>query len=330
MKKIFMLLAAVACMTTAVFAQNQPVALLVHGSNTTAFYGTNAFVDAHNAAVSGDIINLSAGTFVPTNITKNLTIRGAGFTGGIDHMTIFDDDLHIQILAADSVNQLYMEGFYTDDELIFDSITVGTFAHCRINTVTSTNCHSLDVTFIHSRFYLNLDWSGSDYTVTMVNCFCASYGNSNARCRMYNTVFQPLSGNINSSSTLQNCIIVSYFQQNFICDHCVGFSPDTNSVALSNYSLASGSSNYNVQTPNTIFSTYSGNYDDYSDAELFQLTATAATTYLGDDSTQVGLYGGFYPYSTNLTYPTISSMTVGHQTNAAGRLDVNVQVQQGN
>ena len=58
-------------------AQTQ-VASLQHGDDVSVYYGGNAFVEAYSVAQTGDIITLSSGTFVPCDITKAITLRGAG------------------------------------------------------------------------------------------------------------------------------------------------------------------------------------------------------------------------------------------------------------
>jgi hypothetical protein len=52
-------------------------ATLQSGDKITPFYGANAFVEAYNAAVNGDIITLSPGEFNVTNIEKSITVIGS-------------------------------------------------------------------------------------------------------------------------------------------------------------------------------------------------------------------------------------------------------------
>ena len=78
MKKfIFTLLTAIiaVCNTN---AQSSLVATLNHEGNISAYYGINALSEAHSAAVNGDIISLSSGSFTACNLYKAITIRGAG------------------------------------------------------------------------------------------------------------------------------------------------------------------------------------------------------------------------------------------------------------
>ena len=69
--------AAIVSMTMS--AQDALVATLQHGDNMQAFYGGNALKEALEAAQTGDVISLSPGTFTATNITKAVTIQGAGY-----------------------------------------------------------------------------------------------------------------------------------------------------------------------------------------------------------------------------------------------------------
>ena len=78
MKKFFLSLVVAMIGTTATFAQNTLVATLTHGDNISIYYGVNALREAHEAATSGDIINLSGGAFPAVDITKGITLRGAG------------------------------------------------------------------------------------------------------------------------------------------------------------------------------------------------------------------------------------------------------------
>lgn len=81
-------------------------ATLQSGDNVTPFYGANAFVEAYNASVDGDIITLSPGKFNPTNISKSITVIGS---------YAFDEDqTKATIISSNSVNvdadNVHLEG----------------------------------------------------------------------------------------------------------------------------------------------------------------------------------------------------------------------------
>ena len=114
MKKLFVTL-MVALMSAAMsFGQNTLVATLTHKSDIKAFYGINALQQAHAAAADGDIITLSSGTFQAINITKGVTIRGAGM--GNDNPTRIINDFDIELPSA-STTRLSIEGCRLKNQL---------------------------------------------------------------------------------------------------------------------------------------------------------------------------------------------------------------------
>jgi len=60
--------------------------------------------------------------------------------------------------------------------------------------------------------------------------------------------------------------------------------------------------------------------------ETFELTETAAATYLGDDGTQVGIYGGPAPFNPTPTNPQVKKFTV-NSTTEGDQLKVKINVE---
>ena len=85
--------------------------------------------------------------------------------------------------------------------------------------------------------------------------------------------------------------------------------------------------NIYVDDITSIFKIYAntgkGNIADY---DFFELTDTAAQTYLGNDGTQVGIYGGVLPYDENPLNPRITRCNVASKTTADGKLSVDIEV----
>lgn len=101
-KKIFW--ALICLVFTLTGYASQLTATLQSGEKITPFYGTNAFVDAYNAAVDGDVITLSPGTFNTTEIKKGITVIGAyAFSGDSSKSSCMDSFS----ISADNVT---MEG----------------------------------------------------------------------------------------------------------------------------------------------------------------------------------------------------------------------------
>ena len=125
------------------FAQQQ-MATLNHNDTITVFYGNYALKDAHNAAVAGDIVTLSPGIFEKCDITKPITLRGAGAT--IDTIsgtfpTIISGDFKLSIYEHPEYC-LKMEGIYINNSMRIISIYNAKFIKCFIYDMGSEKFYS--------------------------------------------------------------------------------------------------------------------------------------------------------------------------------------------
>ena len=350
MKKLVLSLLTALMAVCTIQAQTSLVATLNHEGNITAFYGRNALSDAHTAAVNGDIITLSSGTFNACDITKAVTIRGAGmeYNDGLAP-TILQNDFYVYV-AADSTNVLTMEGIYHNNTMYMTKATKSLFFKCRfskISTYSTGNNYSSsvgsvrDASFIHCKvstyFYLaggdnvsfdncvvnNPTWySYSPYTANtnyyFTNCVLRFNGNS---CFTSGNYAYP--SRIGYSS-LKNCIIYST-----LTDDSKNAFPLTtvlyNNVSNQNCFINSANTTNTVEADFTkLFKTWTG--ANYSDEEAFDLTDTAVAKYLGDDGKQVGIYGGSLPFDPVPTHPKITKCDVAAKTTADGKLSVDIEV----
>ena len=136
MKKALLL-----CLTllaaTFVFAQQQ-LATLNHNDSISVFYGASALQQAHAAAVNGDIITLSPGSFNSVDITKAITIRGAGMfpdtVTGIGNTTLLN---HFTLnIAYDPLHNLIMEGINcTGETMSYSTIYDPQFSKCLFRNI---------------------------------------------------------------------------------------------------------------------------------------------------------------------------------------------------
>ena len=84
--------------------------------------------------------------------------------------------------------------------------------------------------------------------------------------------------------------------------------------------------------PNTTnsYSTYTEFFKDYTgiynDDITFELTDEAKAKFLGTDDTQVGNYGGNFPYDPTTTNPHITKCNVAAKSTADGKLSVDIEV----
>lgn len=328
MKKLFLSLVALIA-TTVSYAQGTLVATLNHGSEITMYYGTYALRDAYNAAASGDIINLSGGTFQAVNISKAITLRGVGIDDA--NPTYITNYFTVEI-PSDDPNQLSMEGI-------------------RCSHYMNMKCSSPNAYFMKCQFFGVIYDSSSEIKNTLfANCKITYQfqlqGASTVQC--VNSFINLVPGNdmTNVGATFTNCllrysnadkIMNCQFFNCILCNHYYGNSAWLSSTSTATNSLGVGNSGNGVfGNATTCHNCYDSTFEDvfknysysssYTDSQTFELTDVAKTTYLGNDGTEVGLYGGLLPYTSTPSYPQITKMNVAKKTTADGKLSVEIEV----
>lgn len=337
MKRVFSMLVA---LTVAVmsYSQSRLVATLSHNGEISAYYGASALQEAYEAAEHGDIITLSSGTFASVEITKALTIRGAGMY--VDSLaqilpTVISGGLTINI-TDDVEQQLTIEGIYNDHSInIYNTLEGVAFLKSRINCITYGGGNSEkkgNITFVHCKIldYLNIN---DNSFATCVNSYIQNpytSGNPSSNFDFLNCFIETnYISNIQYSS-LTNCIINSInvsggpqLPPSTIALYCLG--KDENGFNI--FSNTSNTTNTNFTDElSTLFKTYTGTYND---AESFELTDMAKGLYLGNDLTEVGMYGGNYPFNPTPSYPQIVKFNVASESTADGKLSVDIEVSSG-
>lgn len=327
MKKLLLSVVAMLIASTS-FAQNGLVASLSSGTNVTYYYGVNALKDAVAAAASGDIINLSGGSFNATDITKAITIRGAGIDS--EAPTCIVNNITINI-PSDDTNQFVMEGVRCVNTMkTIGQYTNPYFVRCQFNAVSNNDSKDAisNIMFANCKITGNFTAGGS-CTYSFVNCFITNFAQYEAATiTASNCIFE---GNYYNSNNLKQC---QFFNCIFVITSVYHAIPNS-SQATNCISVNAGSHDFFVNlsiragcpttslTYATVFKTFTGTY---SDTETFELTEEAKTTYLGTDGTEIGLYGGLLPYNTTPSYPLISKMEVEKQTTPEGQLGVTIEV----
>ena len=313
-------------------AQTQ-VATLQHGDDVSVFYGQNAFVEAHDAAATGDIITLSSGTFVPTTITKAITLRGAGCavdTVAHTNPTIFGGNITLNV--ADTDNFLTIEGILFTNSVIYKTLYNPKFNRCDFTEIT----------------YEDYNYHDEMHNAQFVNCIINSFYffQSRATVLINSVVWQSDGLNVNETAVVlynsiihvkqadnlsaNNSIIIrtdSYYGPYSTCSfvNCIGIYTGTGngtafgSVNQSGYTT--GCINYTSYEE--VFESFRG---DFSLEELFILKDEIATGFLGTDGTQAGIYGGFMPYSNRPTYMVMKHCNVANKSTIDGKLSVDIEV----
>ncbi len=323
MKRIFLSLIAAIAFGVGAMAQDGRVATLQHGSNIRAYYGPNALAEAHDGAVDGDIITLSADEFNKCDITKAITIRGAG----IDKTVITGSNYITFTIPHESAYTLKLEGLTVNMD--------GVYAGIRFNGSDGTEM------VVISKCYLCASRDGTSFTkcnavVIQSNIDYTTTANDISNVTCINSKLKNMNYSGTGKFDVQNCVItgtlkVKYSSIKNSIIHTVTTLDETN--ITSNCLVKEGSSGFDnswyVKTeaepdpwnedPNPVLweNLFTGTY---------QLTEEAAATYLGTDGTQVGIYGGTYPYETTPDYPLVKRLDVigSHKD---GKLNVKINVE---
>lgn len=346
MKKLFSLALLTMMMVTGkTFAQSSVLATLSHDGQISTFYGAGALKSAHEAAAHGDVITLSSGSFQATNITKALTIRGAGMqTDSVAKIypSVIVGSFYINV--ADSLEQhLTVEGVYCDNNTVtvYNTLSNATFIKSRFyefkSVYGSTNGYGImkNLAFIHCRIGNHFDNENGGNTVSFVNSVVINpevgqYSLPNNSFEFTNCVVRWSNYYPDSDSfyaIYRNCILNSsysasnnYLSTTNLIYNCLGIA--SSNMFNKHGSLAS-SLYYTTNNLTDVFQTWTGSY---TDAENFELKDTAKANYLGDDGKELGIYGGNLPYTPNPTNPKITKFNVASKSTADGKLSVDIEV----
>lgn len=325
MKKLLLTVVAT-LVTITCFAQNALVASLSHGTTTSYYYGVTALQEAVEAAESGDIINISGGTFYATDINKALTLRGTGISSSdptiiVNGFTIdipSDDTNRLSMEGIKCTGMMYLRGKFANPYFLkcqFDQ--VGRYLESdAISNIMFVNCKITGKTIVggvNTYYFVNSYVSNIEQketaTMTGTNCIINSVVGGLTLSQWFNCIFftnKYTERQLPSGSKAINCYCPEYNGNNYAYG---AFNADCVNCGQYVYE--------------DMFKDFTGSY---TDEQTFELTETAKTTYLGTDGKEVGLYGGLQPYTSTPSYPLITTMEVDEKTNASGQLGVTIEV----
>ena len=328
MKRLFLSLVA-SIIATMSFAQSSLLATLNHEGTVTTYYGAQAFSTALNAAAHGDVITLSSGNFIATNITKAVTIRGAGMMMDADKgisPTTISGDFTINI-PTDTQEKLTMEGIYHNHRIsVSGTLQNAMFLKSRFKAFKDgNNCVMKNLSFIHCMVQDEL-YCPPNSSISCINCFIEDPWNSstNSAFEFQNCVINSNTDGMTSifSSSFTNCVLYGknsaydYLPSSNVAYNCISLNCNGNA-----FRNIPNSTNKNNVTD--VFVSYTGNVDD---SELFELTETAKTNYKGTDGTEVGIHGGSFPFDATPSNPQITKCNVASKSTADGKLSVEIEV----
>ena len=321
-------------------AQNL-VATLQHGDDISMYYGSNAFVQAHEAAQTGDIITLSSGTFNPTTITKAITLRGAGCcmdtVTGI-YPTIFENSITANV--SDNENSLTIEGILFNSTFYFGILNNPRFIKCNLDYLYNYNNSSMmqNAQFVDCMIYgiSGFTRNSSIYATNtqFANCYVLlnrSECTDGTHISITNSIIGfPQAGTIDGLSAINS---IFYFA------NTAGYSAYMSTTSSSFYNCISikisdlftnqtNSTNMSMSNLQDVFETFNGSYNGFEGLiyERFILKSDFASSFLGNDGTEVGIHGGQAPYNPRPNYMVLKQCNVANQSTIDGKLSVEIQV----
>lgn len=330
MKKLLSFFLVLVCAVSS-FAQTSLMATLNHEGTISTFYGTVALRQAHAAAVSGDVITLSSGTFLSTDISKAVTIRGAGMyvTKAYDIVsepTVLSGDFRIKIHAEDT-GRLTLEGIYHNETIMFyeGQTKNALFLKSRFKDISRTgDCKVQDLTVLNCRIAGRIDLddgNSAQFLNSVIDGFYRGYFSFN-HCVIrdsYNELGR--SGNEYKSSII--CCTNQY--QNSFSSSSSAYNNLFISDETKILSNVPNNTNLRVPTSDERFA-YLRGYDDSKD---YKLTDQNRDVLKATDGGEIGIYGGSLPYSAIPTNPQITKFNVASKTTADGKLSVDIEVKSG-
>lgn len=329
---LFVLLLVVAGTKNAL-AQTTYIATLQHGESISTFYGQNAFSEAYGAAISGDIITLSSGTYNFTNysdysntITKAITIRGAGCAqdsvSGVSPTVIGGATLNIPesegILSIEGIHfsQLFCTNLYGLKicKCCIDAIQCIDYGDgVVIQNAQIINC------FIGNYYCSN----SAEVQVQFINCVINGINSypSLAGVGISNSILNGVSLN-GGMALVQNSILMNVnASPTSIIQNCIGIFGNA-------FEGQQNSTNWQTWEYSDVFETFNGEWYSYEDLlnEQFILKNEVATSFLGTDGTEVGIHGGAAPYKLRPNYMVLKRCNVANQSTIDNKLSVEIEV----
>ena len=312
MKKILLMTVCIIMMSMTASGLTINKVLLDHNGEVTLFDGDN-IQDAVNAAVDGDVLYLTLGTFKPFDITKKITIRGTGET------SVIDGNVNISIPNAPTLVNPVLETLSITGSVsvttpltnlyvrqckiaggfgIGAAVTGSTIERCRIGSMSFSGAIK-DLLIDRCSISSGLTLSSTIESMTVTNSYIYSLSASTGATN--NTTF------VNSNLYFSNCTNFSGTIINSIVANGSNSNKTLNTTVLVN-SLINNYFSGSIMSIGA--SSVCQNCYTVSSSNLDTSTSSLqANGYLGTDETVVGARGGDTPYDDNMLVPSVPKVT---------------------
>lgn len=324
MKKLLLSLVAVMVAATATYAQSSLVATLSHKGEISVFHGANSLKQAMENAEHGDIITLASGRYDAANITKAITLRGAGMegdavTGILGTQIIGNFEINI---SEDDSGHLTIEGIKHGNTITLKGNLNNTiFQKSWFSSISQQDCIVNSLTLIHCRIDNNIKLP-LNTNANYISCIVGSPSNVGGYMEFTNCIINGQVSDINNS-VFTNCLF---------CSVPGAWWSSMNATNMVTYcaSTAGNVFNYNKLTniiievdPNRYVADFNTLFKPDS---FYEMTDEAKSKYVGQDGKEMGIYGGNLPWESRILSPQITKCNVAAKTTADGKLSVDIEV----
>lgn len=320
MKKSLLLFACLAMTSISSYAASLSSIMLQHNGSVT-MYESDKMSSAISAAVKGDTIYLSEGSFVGDfTINKEITIIGAGQLSIVQgNITIALDntptltahlldaikvtsDYNVSVTKA--VKNLKIRKCYLNKFTCSASVTDLNMDRCNMYYFYP-NANVKSGNILNSYIYEAQYSSGMANTINFINCNIYRINNyySNFAGTFINCIINGYTGTY--GGTFKNCSFIN-------TAYPTSFSFDASSSRQNCYAGSFSFTSYTEEKTGVSYSTVDSDWLD-------------SNSYLGTDGTIIGMFGGQIPYSLVPNVPTVTESKVTVDT-ANKKLNVTLKV----
>lgn len=311
MKKIaLMFVACVMCVAT--FAQNK---IIVQNAEKVTIF--DDLTTAIKSAVAGDTLYLSDGTYEAVTLNKLLYFRGTG-------KSAINGNFNLEIGANPTPTDALMEGLDILGQLnVTKKITNLTIRQCKFKT-SGFNADMpnalIDRCYVTEK--LNLNAFTNELTIRNTKVYDTNWSDTgNNGCTFINCNIYGDSNHKYYAGTFKNCIFgkhPNYYNLYF-----------RNSSIVNTLIAYYGSDDIHIESSSTSSNVYEVYYrvdDKYVlNSNCESEINLKEKGYVGDDGTEVGIYGGSTPFDLNPAVPQIASASIQVDQNAK-KLKIQLEV----
>ncbi len=331
-------LALIIAIVTSISAKAQTI--VVHSATGVQIIkGNTALATAYDIAQNGDTLYISGGSYIPPAVfDKQLTVFGAGHY--VDStLATGKTFINGNVVMSENADLFYIEGVEITGNFSVStnhSVNNMVIKRCKINgtfnVLGNLSNPSSNLSLIGNVLISRLNLENIQSSMLSNNIISNTFQNSNGNLISNNIVL----GYIGSSSmdylfygnnnTLNNNIFI---WEGYVANVNGSGNIFNNNLYVEptpNYGIAATSiGNFTGIPQSAIFVNQTGAIFSYSHDYNLQLPAS----YLGTDGTQVGIYGGAFPYKEGAVplNPHIQIKNIAPTTDSNGNLQIQIQVE---